>query len=306
MSIDHKYLASAIQQQLTICLPKHQSAEFYNYALFPTGKLFRSKLIFAFLKDHQLNTLTNNHILLCSSIEAHHTYTLLHDDLPCMDDDDERRGKPAAHIKFGEWQSLLTGDGLLNISYRLLSKIKTNNLNTVLSIYSHALGPKGLIHGQVLDLSEEMNNNFATVVFTHELKTARLIQVSLLLSYLINSKESIQYRKCINIAKLGKAIGIIFQLLDDLSELTQEHIGSHEYSINPWLKFFDESLKELDHQTKKMNSIIKLYKLDKLLEVVNSHTCNTRSQLEESSDHVSRLLRPKKLSPVMVLFDRIC
>ena len=173
MSIDHTYLKSAIKHELLLCLPKHQSAEFYNYALFPTGKLFRSKLISAFSKDHNLNTITNNQILLCSSIEAHHTYTLLHDDLPCMDDDDERRGKPSTHIKFGEWQSLLTGDGLLNISYRLLSKIQSRNLNTILSIYSHALGPKGLIHGQVLDLSEEMNNNFSTLLLTHELKTAR-------------------------------------------------------------------------------------------------------------------------------------
>ena len=173
--------------------PEHAFQEVYNYSLFPAGKLFRPSLCISIGMD--INEVGLEDIPLKSSLaaasaglEVHHTYTLMHDDLPCMDDDNERRGRASSHIKFNEWMALLGGDGLLNASYRLISLGEHPNTALAVKIFAWATGPKGLILGQVLDLSEEMNESFDKLLRTHELKTARLIQLSLLMGLLYSDK----------------------------------------------------------------------------------------------------------------------
>ena len=111
---------------LTRSLPHHAIKDVYFYASLPGGKLFRPHLVWSILKDlnptqylDSIQNFNSNHAYLSSAVEFHHTYTLLHDDLPAMDNDLTRRGKPCTHIAFGEWQALLAGDGLLNISYQI-------------------------------------------------------------------------------------------------------------------------------------------------------------------------------------------
>lgn len=248
-------IETILTKHLNSTLPAHEIKDVYFYACLPAGKFFRPSLVWSILQDLNpalyLSSIKNsksNHAFLSSSVELHHTYTLLHDDLPCMDDDTMRRGRPCTHIQFGQWQALLAGDGLLNISYQLISKMKHPRVMDVLSFYSWSCGPKGLIHGQVLDLSHEMTLSFKNTLRTHELKTARLIQNAIVSSALLaNTQVDRNLEK--NLFKYSRLLGINFQLIDDLSELAEKELSSHELDVNPWLKFpsecADETLKGL-------------------------------------------------------------
>lgn len=245
--------------------PQHDIRDVYFYACLPAGKFFRPSLVWSICQDlnqelfeKSLTNANSNHSKLSSSIELHHTYTLLHDDLPCMDDDQMRRGRPCTHIKFGEWKALLAGDGLLNISYQLLAKIKHPRLNEVIGFFSWANGPKGLIHGQTLDLSHEMTVSFKNTLRTHELKTARLIQSAVVLSAALALPQK-NYETEKTLWKYSRLLGINFQLIDDLSELAESPLSQHEKDVNPWLKFPQEtyqytlnSLREFENLSKKL------------------------------------------------------
>src|SRR5690606_6505779 len=110
------------------CLPQHDFAKIYHYAVFPAGKLFRPKLALAAFCDAggDASNLPLGHDIwpFAAALELHHAYTLVHDDLPAMDDDDERRGRPSTHIAHGQWQAILVGDGLSIASFRLISRLK--------------------------------------------------------------------------------------------------------------------------------------------------------------------------------------
>jgi geranylgeranyl pyrophosphate synthase len=242
-------IENTLRLHLKKFLPKHASSEIYHYATLPGGKLFRPCLIWSVLQDlnpvlyeRTKNNPMSSHALLASAIEFHHSYTLIHDDLPCMDDDVTRRGKPSTHMAFGEWQALLAGDGLLNLSYELI--IKSNNHRTLelLRFFTWAVGPKGLIHGQVMDLSKEMTLSFENTMRTHELKTARLIQVAVLGSTLFSGVKNYPREK--NLWKYSKLLGINFQLIDDLSELVESDLSEHENEVNPWLHFTEKAFQE--------------------------------------------------------------
>ncbi|MDO9181704.1 MAG: polyprenyl synthetase family protein [Bacteriovorax sp.] len=239
-------IENTLSYHLDQLLPHHDSRKVYEYAILPGGKLFRPNLVWATLLDinpvlYSQSLLNKNcpHALLASAVEFHHSYSLIHDDLPCMDNDTIRRGKACTHIAFGQWQALLAGDGLINLSYQLLAKSNHARTLEVIRFFSWALGPKGLIQGQVLDLSEEMTKSFKNTLRTHELKTARLIQVAILGSFAFSAlKNTILEKK---LWKFSKLLGINFQLIDDLSELSEEKLSEHELAVNPWLKHTEES-----------------------------------------------------------------
>ena len=247
-------IEKTLQTHLNQFLPHHKIREVYEYATLPGGKLFRPNLVWSILIDlNRPQYLSSSqrpdspHALLASAVEFHHSYTLIHDDLPCMDDDKERRGKPCTHITFGEWKALLAGDGLLNLSYQLIAKSSHHRTLELIRFFSWALGPKGLIHGQVMDLSLEMSHSFENTLRTHELKTARLIQVSILGSAILASDKNLAREK--KLWKYSRLLGINFQLIDDLSELSEATLSDHEISVNPWLHnpemVFMEMLKNL-------------------------------------------------------------
>lgn len=157
-------LTNNLQQHLSELIPlEHYIGQVYKYAVFPTGKMIRPLLVKAVISDFSSELIhdsfyinlgpDSNHAYLASAIELHHAYTLVHDDLPCMDNDTIRRGKATTHLIYGEWAALLVGDGLLNLSYQLLSKIRAECLGDLIRFISWGVGPKGLIQGQVMDLS---------------------------------------------------------------------------------------------------------------------------------------------------------
>jgi geranylgeranyl pyrophosphate synthase len=253
-------LAQNLQEHLNLGVPRDGLKEVYEYALFPTGKLFRPLLVWAVAKDLDKDTDftgRSNHGLLASSVEFHHSYSLIHDDLPSMDNDTLRRGKPCTHLAFNEWKALLAGDGLLNLSYQTLSKINSKRLPLVFKLMGNLLG----IQGQALDLSGEITKNFNNLLETHKLKTARLIQFSILSSFLLDESLEIDYRKFLDLFRLGHRIGITFQLLDDLTELTDFDICAHERLINPWFNFKEQTFLELIKGLKTIFYLVNKYEL---------------------------------------------
>jgi geranylgeranyl pyrophosphate synthase len=277
-----------IQHHLKIHLesqiPRHLGqGEIYKYCVLPPGKLFRPRLVWAIAFDMMVGEdilfqETNNHAFLASAVEIHHAYSLVHDDLPSMDNDFERRGKPSTHIKFGEWRAILVGDGLLNISYSLLSHIQSAKLPKILRLFGKFLGPMGLIQGQVDDLSGNSIRNFKSLLKTHELKTARLIQASILGSYLLTERNS--YREFLDLFKLGHYLGITFQLLDDYTELESLKQQSHETEINAWLKYPEESEIALKKAMDKIRLVVTRYKLKNLDKLITEfYRANTHAMV---------------------------
>lgn len=291
-------------------LPNHKDRDVYLYAVLPGGKLFRPHLVWSVLKDlnpelfhSSKENLISNHARLSSAVEFHHTYTLLHDDLPCMDNDLLRRGKACTHLAFGEWQALLAGDGLLNISYQLLSKIINTRALELIRFFSWALGPKGLIHGQVLDLSHEMTQSFSTTLRTHELKTARLIQVSVLGSALLAGKQDYKSEK--NLWKYSRLLGVNFQLIDDLSELVEAKLSEHESDVNPWLKFPIEALNETIRGLKQFEALATELQLTNTNMIVSTYYKKMLSVIGPELATINKHLDGKlDLAPVILLMKR--
>jgi geranylgeranyl pyrophosphate synthase len=158
----------------------------------------------------------NDYIYAMLSVELMHSYSLVHDDLPSMDNDDYRRGKLSTHKKFNEAQAILSGNGLLTLAFELLSSKYSSILSSELS---RASGSKGLAGGQSIDLLSQINKtNLKNILNIHELKTAKLFEFSVAAPFMI-----IGDKKRIKIAKsYGLLLGKTFQIIDDLIDQDQD------------------------------------------------------------------------------------
>ena len=230
-------ISEDIKATLNKVLPTHKFKEVIEYSVFPTGKLFRPLLVYSIA--HDLGEIRSGHKLLAQSIELHHTYTLIHDDLPGMDNDDMRRGRASSHIKFSEWEAILAGDALLSTSFEIISGLNPLIISPILKLYGEYTGGKGLILGQVMDLGNE-NKTLPSLLKLHELKTGRLIQLCLEGASLVSERSELQPK----LSGLGKSLGINFQLLDDLCEFTDD-VSSHELEINPFLHYDKAEILEI-------------------------------------------------------------
>ena len=315
-------LENNLKIHLDLSLNNHQVKEVYNYSVIPAGKMFRPWIVWSIANDlmsdsekekksFETFSNSNSHALLASAIELHHTYTLIHDDLPAMDDDDFRRGRKSCHKMFNEWQAILAGDGLLNASYSLLSKLNTTNLANILKFFSWALGPKGLIHGQVLDLSEEMKNSFDNILLTHELKTSRLIQVAMISSFLLiedtDHHKKNQFDTSKSLFRLGKSMGIVFQLLDDLTEIAEENLSLHENEINPWFYYHQETNDALIKHIKVILKMSNELELRNFQVILKNYFQKTTSLLNSGEKYLELHFLQKEiefnLRPIMALLN---
>lgn len=245
-------------------LPKHLFLEVCTYLFKNPGKLFRPKLIQALGLDLKIKDL-DSLMALSAFIEIHHTYTLIHDDLPAMDDDDHRRGQLSTHKKFGEASAILAGDALLISSFASLSPLPQEVLGKILKLSSWATGAKGLISGQFFDL-EKRRKTFDELLRIHELKTARLFQICTFGSLLLK-KSSPSFKEQKDFLRLGQNIGLIFQILDDFKD---------RYDI-------DSEYNNLVHLDEKMAS----QKLEKL--TLSFENLTKRYSLEETYKHIHSL-----------------
>lgn len=197
-----------------------------EYTLFPGGKRLRPCLALACCDMFGGNLF--DALPFACSIEMIHTYSLIHDDLPCMDDSDLRRGKPSCHIAFGEDIAVLTGDALLNLAYETLFAACASNGENVkaASVIALSAGLSGMIGGQVLDLTNESGGEKCaeTLYETHSKKTGALIEASLLCGALSGGASASEIESIKNFAG---HYGVLFQITDDILDISgnQEVFG---------------------------------------------------------------------------------
>ena len=194
-----------------------------SYALSNPGKRIRPTLVF--LVGDFLGIETPRLESIAGAIELIHTYSLVHDDLPCMDDDDLRRGKPTLHKKFNESTAVLAGDALQTLAFNLILDDKNLDISEkhdLLSDLSKRIGPEGMVLGQNLDIEyEKKNPSFDEIMEMNRLKTGLLIEFSILSPFYLKGDLTKDWYQ------LAKNIGISFQLIDDMLDLseTTEKIG---------------------------------------------------------------------------------
>lgn len=158
---------------------------------------------------------------IAGALEMIHTYSLIHDDLPCMDDDDLRRGKPTNHKVYGEAIAVLAGDGLLNEAINIMFKNCLNGDLEVIkacSIISEASGAEGMIGGQVVDiLSEGRSISAEELLYMHSKKTGALIKAAILSGAVLGGAESSDQEQ---LSRFGEKLGLAFQIKDDILDVT--------------------------------------------------------------------------------------
>ena len=210
-------------------LPPKSEQKLYdaiNYAIFSGGKRFRAFLVIQAAKLFEIPVVRA--LQAASAIEIIHTYSLVHDDLPSMDNDDFRRGKPTIHIKWDEATAVLVGDALQAFAYQILSFEETHpksevRLNLIRTL-SEASGLKGMVLGQSKDLEAEKNNKsleLKDIISLQKLKTGALFNWSL------KSANILAEKKHNSLEKYANSIGLAFQIKDDLldHEGTMEKTG---------------------------------------------------------------------------------
>lgn len=224
----HDYLEKIgilVDNKLDLHLPPatdrpHRLHEAMRYSMFAGGKRLRPALCYAAWEA--FNGTGDKIFLATSALEMFHTFSLIHDDLPCMDDDDMRRGRPTLHRQYDEATAVLAGDALCIHAFALLAA--TGVPETVGTI-AEALGTYGMIGGQVTDIeSEGQVVELETVEFIHNRKTAALIEASLLLGAQIAGASD---REIELLRDYGRNIGLAFQVVDDVLDITSttEELG---------------------------------------------------------------------------------
>ena len=191
-----------------------------RYSLFAGGKRMRPILCLA--AAEACGGRTADALPAACAVECIHTYSLIHDDLPCMDDDDLRRGRPTSHKVFGEGIAVLAGDALLTAAFAILAKTKPtprHSLRDFLEELACAAGSRRLIAGQVADLEGEGKKPTpAQLRFIHEGKTAAMIAASLRLGAMSANATP---RQLAALGRFGSNLGLAFQVVDDILDCTQ-------------------------------------------------------------------------------------
>ena len=191
-----------------------------RYSLFAGGKRLRPILCLAAAEACGGNV--DDALPLACALECIHTYSLVHDDLPSMDNDDFRRGRPTCHKVFGDGIAVLAGDALLTVAFEIVSKAKPTpryDISTLLGEIAVAAGSQKLIAGQVADLEAEGKKvKRDQLQFIHENKTAAILKSSVRLGAMSANAAG---RKLSAITRFGQRLGLAFQIIDDILDVTQ-------------------------------------------------------------------------------------
>jgi geranylgeranyl diphosphate synthase type II len=236
-----------------------------RYSLLAGGKRLRPILCLAAARAAGGNETTA--LPAACAVECIHTYSLIHDDLPCMDDDDFRRGRPTNHKVFGEAVAVLAGDGLLTEAFASVARTKPNRRYAgadFVAELAHASGSLGLIAGQVLDLdSEKKRIPLKKLIEIHRAKTGALITTSLRLGAMSAGADA---RTLSHLTKFGRALGLAFQVIDDILDIvsTKEKLGksigkdqSSGKATYPRLLGLDGARREADRLTRAARSSLR-------------------------------------------------
>ena len=205
-------------------LPDSTTKSAMLYSLTAGGKRIRPHLLYTVLKGYSVNPEIGNPF--ACALEMIHTYSLIHDDLPAMDNDDLRRGLPTCHKQFDEATAILAGDGLLTYAFEVAasSNEASDTVVKCISILSQMAGPSGMVYGQQLDLEAENKEiDWNMLQRIHEHKTGCLLTAPLLMGCILaKHEEDIPAWK-----KIGFSLGLAFQVQDDILdiELTTKEFG---------------------------------------------------------------------------------
>ncbi len=199
--------------------PYQHLFEAARYAILGGGKRLRP--IFTLTTTRMLGADSKLALSPACTLELIHTYSLIHDDLPCMDDDDYRRGKLAVHRKYSEGHAVLTGDFLLTYAFEILANdanLTPNKKNQLIASLARHSGSEGMIGGQVMDLANEGKKiPLETLRLLHRNKTAALITASIEFGGIIAEASP----ACLNcLRQFGENIGLAFQVVDDILDVT--------------------------------------------------------------------------------------
>jgi geranylgeranyl diphosphate synthase, type II len=217
--------ASEVDSALDRLLPKASAKpptihRAIRYSLLAGGKRMRPILCLAAAEACGVSY--DKAIFPACAVECVHTYSLIHDDLPCMDDDDLRRGRPTSHKVFGEAIAVLAGDALLTVGFEILALIqepRRYRLKDFLSELAFAAGSRRLIAGQVADLEAEgKKSSRRQLRFIHECKTAAMIVASLRLGAMAANAPP---ARVASLGRFGQYLGLAFQVIDDILDVTQ-------------------------------------------------------------------------------------
>ena len=209
---------------LSSYLSKNKLSKAMLYGTFNGGKRIRPYIIRTF--GEIVNLPKNNYYQLSAAVECIHSYSLIHDDLPCMDDDDYRRGKLSVHKKFNEAQAILAGDSLHDIAFEILSDNKTHKDAEIriklVRLLSSAVGLKGLAGGQFLDLDfEKKNIPFKKIIDMQLKKTGKLFGYCSSVPAIIKNDN---VKKINTFEAIGSDLGLLFQISDDLIDYKGDSI----------------------------------------------------------------------------------
>ena len=253
------------------------------YSSLADSKMIRAGLIFASAETNP-NLDISSVITLATSIELMHTYSLVHDDLPCMDDDDMRRNQPSNHIKYGEANAVLTGDALQALAYEILCNdinLSAQDKIRAIKLLSQACGKNGMVLGQHLDIQNETNLKEISqedLDYIHQLKTGKLIECSVLFGQINNNLSKDQLK---NFNNFSSKLGLAFQIIDDVLDVTEstEILGKTNNSDLKNNKHTYVSLVGIEKAKKRAGQLIEsaiedlsmnnMQKTDKLVSIAN-------------------------------------
>ncbi len=211
---EYSYAVKAALEKVLSGVNCHEKLlEGMRYSVNAGGKRIRPILFFAALDGLGIDY--KKYYGFGAALELLHTYSLIHDDMPCMDDDDYRRGKLTNHKVFGEAFALLCGDALLNLSYETaLECVACKNDLAALKEFASLAGARGMINGQAYDLDDDKCNDEATLTVIDENKTGKLLTAPFTMASLIAGGKNFKEYKT-----LGETFGKLFQWTDDLLDV---------------------------------------------------------------------------------------
>ena len=205
-----KFLLKFLKKQQPSLLVKPM-----KYGIISGGKKIRSTIIFDVGKIFNISE--KKLINICAAVECIHSYSLIHDDLPCMDNDTIRRGKPATHIKFGEASAVLAGSSLLTLAFEIIADKKflldSKTKNEIIKSLAICSGHTGIAGGQELDLKfENKKKGIYQIIDMQKKKTGKLFNFCL---YAVGAVAKKDTKEKLFLSNLGEEIGLLFQLADD-------------------------------------------------------------------------------------------
>lgn len=263
-----KHYEPLIQKEMTALIDSlavpQSLKEAMNYSLQAGGKRIRPILLLAVLEEFGIQH--PDALKVAAAIEMIHTYSLIHDDLPSMDDDDLRRGMPTNHVVYGEALAILAGDALLTYSFGIVARLEhvsSDDKIRLIDLMSVSSGAEGMVGGQVLDIEgEEKKLTLEELEQVHRLKTGALLTYSILAGAILAQAAA---EEIMALSRFGEHLGLAFQIQDDILDVTgtSEELGktagkdeSSEKSTYPSLLTLPKAKEKLEfHATEALSAL---------------------------------------------------